>query len=93
MENFTSGDESRGIKVLHRREHSFGQAAEDLANFMLRFATSTSRERLMMRTGAEDFAVEFDWKNLIRYYFDTYDYICGVEKERSNNNENTRRYV
>lgn len=80
VENFTSGDESRGIKVLHRREHSFGQAAEDLANFMLRFATSTSRERLMMRTGAEDFAVEFDWKNLIRYYFDTYDYICGVEK-------------
>ena len=80
MENFTSGDESRGIKVLHRRGHSFGQAAEDLANYMLRFATSTSSERLLVRTGAEDFSVEFDWKNLIRYYFDAYDYICAPEQ-------------
>ena len=47
---------------------------------MLRFATSTSRERLMIRSGAEDFSVEFDWKNLIRYYFDAYDSICGIEK-------------
>ena len=80
VENFTSGDESRGIKVLHRKNHSFGQAAEDLANYLLRFATSIPRERLLLRSGAEDFSVEFDWKNLIRYYFDIYDHICGVEK-------------
>ena len=34
----------------------------------------------MMRTGAEDFSVEFDWKSLIRYYFDAYDYICQPGK-------------
>ena len=80
VENFTSGDESRGIKVLHRRGRAFDQSAEDLSNFLLRFATSTSRERIMMRTGAEDFSVEFDWKSLIRYYFDAYDYICQPGK-------------
>ena len=83
VENLTSGDESHGIKVLHRRGRSFDAAAEDLSNFMLRFATSTSRERIMMRTGAEDFSAEFDWKNLIRYYFDAYDFICGAKKKKT----------
>jgi glycogen(starch) synthase len=83
VENLTSGDEDRGIKVLHRRECSFDAAAEDLANYMLKYATSTSSERIMLRTRAEDYAIEFDWKNLIRYYFDAYDHICGVKEKKT----------
>ena len=83
VENLTSGDEERGIKVLHRRECSFDAAAEDLANYMLKYATSTSSERIMLRTRAEDYAIEFDWKNLIRYYFDAYDHICGMKEKKT----------
>jgi len=56
--------EQKGLCVVERRHRSFSQAADQLADYMFRFAQLDRRQRVTMRNGIESFSGHFDWHNL-----------------------------
>jgi glycogen(starch) synthase len=64
--------EKMGIYIVNR-EINYFDAAEQLANIMLRFVKQTRRERISMRNNVEESSFAFDWGKLAEYYFQAYD--------------------
>jgi len=60
--------EERGILVVRRRQASFDQAANELAEKAFRFVQLGRRERIALRNRVESTAEQFDWHNLVRHY-------------------------
>lgn len=60
--------EKYGIGVIHRNQRSFDDAADQLAQHMLKFAKQTNRARISKRNRVENASVKFDWKNLSVHY-------------------------
>lgn len=58
----------QGLLVLNRRQRSFDQTADDLAEHLFRFAQSNRRSRIEMRNRTEHLAQLFDWSQLIKFY-------------------------
>jgi glycogen synthase len=77
VQQVPTGDEAHGMYIVKRDNRSFYEAAEDLAEIMLRFANGTSRHRIDMRNKSEDLSEEFDWKNLYRHYKKAYEEALG----------------
>lgn len=65
--------EKNGIFVVERSKRTFDWSARQLAAYMYRYLKLTRRERIIQRNNAENFSVQFDWKNLIRYYNAVYE--------------------
>lgn len=63
---------NKGIYVINRKDRSMEDAAEDLANQLLRFIKQTRRERISQRNKTEAASVMFGWKNLGKYYDNAY---------------------
>ncbi len=63
----------QGMYVLPRRYKSFGDSAEELANYMLKFTEMTRRERIAMRNTVEAFSEHFDWQNLGKAYHEAHE--------------------
>jgi glycogen(starch) synthase len=63
----------RGITVIHRRNKSFDQAADELADYMMYFASLTRRQRIELRNRTEAFSDQFDWEQLGKYYHQSHD--------------------
>ena len=55
------------------REINYFDAAEQLANIMLRFVKLNRRDRISMRNNVEENSFAFDWSKLAEYYFQAYD--------------------
>ena len=64
--------EEKGLYVLRRRNISWDQQANDLADRMFRFAQMSRRDRIALRNNVENFSVHFDWRNLARYYHEAH---------------------
>lgn len=61
-----------GITVLHRRNKTFEQAADELADYMMFFAGLSRRGRIDLRNQTEAFSDQFDWEKLSKYYHDAH---------------------
>ncbi|MBO7462414.1 MAG: glycosyltransferase, partial [Bacteroidales bacterium] len=64
--------EKMGIYIVNR-EINYFDAAEQLANIMLRFVKLNRRDRISMRNNVEENSFAFDWSKLAEYYFQAYD--------------------
>ena len=62
-----------GITVVHRRNKSFDQAADELCDYMMYFATLNRRQRIELRNRTEAFSDQFDWEQLSKYYHQAHD--------------------
>lgn len=62
-----------GITVVHRRNKSFDQAADELCDYMMYFATLNRRQRIELRNRTESFSDQFDWEQLSKYYHQAHD--------------------
>jgi len=67
------GDEHEGLFVLNRRGRSFEAAADDLADYLFKFAQMTRRQRIEQRNKVEQMATSFGWDKLITFYHDAHD--------------------
>ena len=64
--------EKMGIYIVNR-EINYFDAAEQLANIMLRFVKLNRRDRISMRNNVEENSFAFDWSKLAEYYFQAYE--------------------
>ncbi|MDD6003087.1 MAG: glycosyltransferase [Bacteroidales bacterium] len=65
--------EKMGLYVVNRKNVSYNDSADQMANIMLRFVKLNRRERISMRNNVEENSTHFDWTNLAQNYFDAYD--------------------
>lgn len=68
--------EANGLSVVHRRYNSYDVAAEELCNILLDFTQMDRRARISQRNRTESSAEHFDWRNLIKYYYESYRLVC-----------------
>lgn len=71
--------ENKGIYVINRKDRSMYDAAEDLANQLLRFIKQNRRERIMQRNRTEASSVMFGWRNLGKYYDNAYKRALNID--------------
>ncbi len=57
-----------GIYVTGRRNQSFDEAANQIADWLFDFSTRDRRERVTLRNKTESVAERFDWRNLAAHY-------------------------
>ncbi|MDB5262736.1 MAG: glycoside transferase family protein [Adhaeribacter sp.] len=66
------GEAGKGIFVVKRRNRSFDDAANQLADYLFEYVQYSQRDRIALRNQVESSSEEFDWKNLTRYYNKAY---------------------
>ncbi len=72
-----SDHHEKGIYVVNRKNQSFEDAAEELANIMMEFVQLNRRERIQLRNQVESTSEHFDWKNLGEHYDMAYRLAIG----------------
>ncbi|MDX1907672.1 MAG: glycogen/starch synthase [Bacteroidia bacterium] len=65
--------EELGMYVVNRRNKSFNESANQLADFLFTIVQTPRAERIAQRYKLEAAAQHFDWKNLTSYYENAYD--------------------
>lgn len=65
--------EENGLYVVQRKNRSFDEVAEDLANKMLEFVKYERRDRITLRNRIEENASRFGWRQLRKFYDDAYN--------------------
>lgn len=73
-----------GVYVVNRKDKSFDQAADQLANILFKFVTMNRRDRIMQRNRVENISDVFDWTNLRSYYDTAHD--LALKKKGLNRN-------
>jgi glycogen synthase len=62
-----------GVHVLKRKTQTFEEASEEMANILLKYVTTSRRDRIMLRNRVESISEIFDWSNLRSYYDTAHD--------------------
>jgi glycogen(starch) synthase len=65
--------EAQGIKVLDRRNKSFDETMNDLADHLIAFASMSRRQRIEQRNKVERLGERFDWSVLVGFYHEAHD--------------------
>jgi len=65
--------EDNGIYIVNRTSKNNKKAAEQLANQLLSFVSSTRRDRIVQRNKVESSSLAFDWSTLISHYKSAYN--------------------
>lgn len=60
--------DAQGCYVVNRRDRSFSDSAQQLADQLFDFVQQTRRERIQQRNRVESSSEMFDWKNLRQHY-------------------------
>lgn len=66
--------ERSGMFVVERGKRTFDWSARQLAAFLYKFLIQERRERIQQRNKVENYSEAFDWKNLIKYYEEAYEF-------------------
>lgn len=66
--DFVLENNLKNIFVLKRKDRSFQEAAEDLAQYMLDFVKMNRRQRVTHRNKTENSSTCFDWSKLRKHY-------------------------
>ena len=64
--------DEQGVFVIRRRNQTFDEAAEQLADTLFEFVQQNRRERIAQRNRAESLAENFSWNSLGQEYFKAY---------------------
>lgn len=73
VKQYVDRPHEHGITVVHRRNKSFDQTAEELCDYMMYFASLSRRQRIELRNRTESFSDQFDWEQLSKYYHQAHD--------------------
>ncbi len=65
--------ENRGIYVINRQSQGFDEAANQLADILLKFVKLSLKDRVKQRNAVENIADVFDWMSLRSYYDTAHD--------------------
>jgi len=65
--------EDKGMYVLPRRNRSFDQSAQALADRLFTYSQMSRRDRIALRNNVESFSVHFDWHNLGKCYHEAHE--------------------
>lgn len=66
--------ENVGVYVVNRKEKTFDQAADQLAELLFKFVTMSRKDRIQQRNRVENISDVFDWTNLRSYYDTAHDF-------------------
>ncbi|MBN1200124.1 MAG: glycosyltransferase, partial [Bacteroidales bacterium] len=69
--------EKQGMYIIDRKRKDFNQAADEMANIMMRFVQMNRRERIALRYRCEEASLHFDWSNLGSFYDEAYQLALG----------------
>ena len=72
IKNHDEGLEEIGVNVLKSDGNTSESAENDLAKLLFNFVKTSKRVRMDMRNKLEDFAENFDWKQLVKFYQQAY---------------------
>jgi len=72
VSNSIPDHEKAGLYILNRKNISFDEAAENLANLLYRYVKLNRRDRITQRNKVEAASVQFDWNKLGKYYMKAY---------------------
>ena len=75
-----------GVKVVHRTDSNWNEAAADISNQILKWVEMEFRQRETTREKAGKIAQQALWKHFIKYYLEAYNF--AVEKTWNKINEN-----
>jgi glycosyltransferase involved in cell wall biosynthesis len=75
-----------GVKVIHRTDSNWNEAAADISNQILKWVEMDFRQRETTREKAGKVAQKALWKHFIKYYLEAYNF--AVEKTWNKINEN-----
>lgn len=68
------GDISDGVAVVHRNDHNFDEAVENVISQIIRFFDINSLDELnRMRKNAQNIARNAEWNNFFKYYVKAYN--------------------
>jgi glycogen synthase len=73
VEKHIPNHQHQGILSLKRRQRSFDQAADELADYLFNFAQMSRRQRIELRNRVERLSEMFDWSVLSQHYHDAHD--------------------
>ena len=62
-----------GIYVLPRTKFNYSKEAKDLSGIMYKYSNFNKDERMISRIHSNQLARNFDWKVLVRNYFDAHE--------------------
>ena len=65
--------EEKGLYSVMRKEKTFDEAAQGLADWLYSFTLLGRRERISLRNSVENFALHFDWHNLSKHYDEAHE--------------------
>jgi glycogen(starch) synthase len=73
IHNETPASTKDGVYIIDRVFKDFNQSAEQMAGSLFEFVNSKPHERIHQRSKSEEFANNFDWNKLIKYYLNAFD--------------------
>lgn len=59
---------NNGMWVIRRKQQTFEQSAQELAQWMYDFCQLNRRDRINLRNKVELYSTHFDWNNLVQHY-------------------------
>jgi glycogen synthase len=65
--------EAHGIHIVNRSTCSFDESAEDIARYLYSFVHLDRRYRIAMRNKVQAISEKFQWRTLIKHYYEVYD--------------------
>ncbi|WP_409286243.1 glycosyltransferase [Pontibacter sp. G13] len=75
----TTDPESFGLYVVNRRNRSFDEAANQLADQLFSFVQMSRGDRIGLRYKLEKASEHFEWSNLTRHYEAAYDRALAID--------------
>jgi len=72
-------EQSKGVAVLKRMGVSDNDFNKSLFDYLYNFTKLTKRQRIEKKISANELAEHFDWKNLVKNYFDAYKMALGLK--------------
>ena len=69
--------EDKGIYIVKRRNRTFDESADELAETMYTFLQQNRRDRIILRNTVESYAENFSWETLVDHYEKAYREVLG----------------
>lgn len=63
-----------GVRVIHRDDSNYMQVAQDMCQTVKDLLNAPSKQRTVIRNHAVSIANKAQWKHLIKYYFEAYNF-------------------
>ncbi len=78
------GDLSDGVKVIHRSDYNYSEAADDVKRTIVEFASLSDEDIKKVRRRASAISKKALWKHFVTFYHEAYDIALRRSRDRLN---------